>query len=240
MRLTHEGFSTLKLVDDDGTTLVIDPHAPIDADLVACSGGPWSERYMGFDGSQSLVAGPDLADVLGGKSTPCEVAGIAFRSANYEPLPGRADALAKARAALKSPAWAASRLRARMKTPDAPPVAWRIAVPNHTIAHLGLSLHRHTTSKVIAHIRALIEGVDLVLAGYPSGEEDAFVEQILSLSPKRLVLFDQVNDLRRTAKLPVETITPTRDRLMELGVETYVLVSGVSMRFEKDDTVKAW
>ena len=80
----------------------------------------------------------------------------------------------------------------------------------------------------------------MVLASFPTGEEEAFIEHIVALSPPRLLLMDQTNDLRRAAGLPAQLLTPIRDRLMQQDIDTHVFVAATSYRFEPDDTVKRW
>jgi hypothetical protein len=46
--------------------------------------------------------------------------------------------------------------------------------------------------------------------------------------------------VRRAAGLPTALITPTRDVLVARNLETHPFVSGTSVRFEVDDTIKRW
>jgi hypothetical protein len=79
-----------------------------------------------------------------------------------------------------------------------------------------------------------------VIAGFAYGDADAFVDHVVAIAPRRLLLMDQLNDARRRAGQQTEIVTPARDVLVARGVETHPLVAGISMRFERDDTVKRW
>jgi hypothetical protein len=77
-------------------------------------------------------------------------------------------------------------------------------------------------------------------SSYPHGQGKNFIEHMVQLSPQRVLIIDQTNDLRKAAGLPVALHTPIRDVLVAHEIETHVFVSGTSFRFEKDDTVKRW
>jgi hypothetical protein len=260
VRILHDGFAALRMYDDDERFFLVDPFDTThwhdvkgaDAEAVILTGGPWAERYDGVlalvrEGRKPRVVAPAaILDWLGqhgaieGVPAPCEISGTRIELVPYtpiDPVTGRRD---RVRAAIGNPRWALSRAAARRDLPDVPPHMARFGVPHgHTIAHLGVALHRDTDPGVLAEARRLSEGA-IVLSGYPHAESEAFVEHITTLAPRKLVLCDQTNDLRRAAGLPTELITPTRDVLVGRGVETHPFVSGTSVRFEKDDTIKRW
>jgi hypothetical protein len=260
VRILHDGYAALRLYDDEERFLLVDPFETrywhdvkgADAEAVVLTGGPWAERYDGVlalvkEGRRPRVVAPaPILDWLGkhgaieGLTAPCTVAGTTIEMVPYdpfEPVTGRRD---RVRAALGRPRWALDRFVAARDLPDAPPHLLRMVVPNgHTIAHLGVALHRNTDPAVLSEVRRLSEGA-VVVAGYAHGEQDAFVEHITALAPRRLLLCDQTNDVRRAAGLPTALITPTRDVLVARNLETHPFVSGTSVRFEVDDTIKRW
>lgn len=252
MRFIHDGFAALRIRDDEDRVLALDPWEEQECDVIALSGGPWAERYAGLDAlltsdkRPEVVAPEPLAGWLEqayGVSVhipPCSVSGFSFVALPYTPCEPSGGGVDRVRAALRRPRWAVDRLTARRRLPEAPPHAWRIELRHgHRFAHLGLALHSDTPSAWIARARTeLLAEVDNVLAGYSHGESAAFIRHIVSLMPARLLITDQVADLRRAAGLPVQLITPTRDELVRSDCESHVFVSGTAMRFEQDDTVK--
>jgi len=253
LRLTHDGFAALRIEDDNGRMLFVDPHEPSDFDYVALTGGPWAERFAGVGqhteshGHASLL-GPEETvgwvrqrPQLQPAAYPGQLGDFGIQALPYTPLESTHANVDKLRAALRNPVWASQRVVSKRGLPFCEPVALRIDVPqDHAIALLGLALHSHTPSRWIARARQLLEGVELVLASFPTGEEEAFIEHIVALSPPRLLLMDQTNDLRRAAGLPAQLLTPIRDRLMQQDIDTHVFVAATSYRFEPDDTVKRW
>lgn len=259
MRILHDGHAGLRFIDDEERFYLVDPFdASFWADVkgrtasgIFLSGGPWVDRLTGArailaSGARPVVvAEPSLAGWLGDVEAhdpdQGRVAGIGYLSWAYEPpvetTRGVGD---KLRAAVRNPRWALGRLGARRAVPVSKPRCWRFDVDHgHRIVHLGLALHAGTSDAFVADAAARCEGA-VVIAGYLPGDADAFVRQVLAIRPARLLLIDVVNDLRRDAGLPIEIVTPTRDRILEEGIDAHPFVSGVSVRFEKDDTIKRW
>jgi hypothetical protein len=253
MRILHDGFSALRLIDDHGRFVLIDPNddaafADVNGTVAAAvvvTGGPWAERYAGaalLADRTTLVADAAVIEALGGRGAPppATVDGFSFEALAYTPAEPRSGGRDRVAAAVLNPRWALGRLAARNKLPDAPPVALRIGVADgHELVHLGLSLHRDTPPEWIAEVAPWCEG-RTVVAGYPHGDGEVFVAHVLALKPRRLLLCDQSNDVRRAAGLPTELVTPVRDVLVARGLETHPFVSGTSVRFERDDTIKRW
>lgn len=261
LRILHEGFAGLRIVDDHDRFVLVDPHDDAGwtdpkgrhAAAIVLSGGPWAERYAGAaaiagDARRPWVIGaPAALDWLAKageitpKATPATVERFEVSATAYAPRQPRGARRDRVAAALKRPRWAARRWMARAGLPDAPPAMLRLRVADdHDFAHLGLALHGDQGSAFVAKARAFCEGADFVLAALPRGDEDAFVAQVLAIAPPRLVLIDQTGDVRRAAGLSGDLLTPVRDRLVAEGLETHVLVAGTSIRFEQDDTIKAW
>jgi hypothetical protein len=242
--LVHDGFATLRIITDTSSVVVFDPHDEVEADAVVLSGGPWAERWSGLTRVPSgvpVVAPRGASADRPMHAPPATVGGVALEALAYAPYEYEGGQLDRVRAALRHPRFATDRIRARRGVPDVAPHAYRISVPNgHTLVHLGLALHRGTTAAWLDSVRPWVEAADNVIAGYPHGEGEAAVRHLVNLAPKRVLFMDQVNDLRRAAGLDVQLLTPHRDALMDQGVETHVFVSGVSLRFEEDDTVKRW
>jgi L-ascorbate metabolism protein UlaG (beta-lactamase superfamily) len=262
MRILHEGHSALRIVDDEERVLLVDPYESKDAftdargaraHAVLLSGGPWVERYRGVVEMAKARRRPrvvasrpvlDWVATQGGieaVEADCEVTGTFVEALPYEIAEPERGTRDKLRAALTSPKFAAERFRGRRGLPETQPFAWRWKIPNnHLVVHLGLSLHDHTSAAWLEQCRVWCEGATAVVAGYPIGQSEAFIAHIMALKPRRVLIMDQTNDLRRDAGLPAEIITPVRDTLVARGVEAHPLVSGVSLRFDKDDTIKRW
>ena len=252
MRLLHEGFAALHIIDDDQKRIVLDPREPVDAGVVLLSGGPWAERFAAVDAMIAkrpvFVTSSDVAEWLRSldasldvRQPPCTIGGLTIDAVAYTALEPAGGGLDKVRAAIRRPRWASDRLAARRRLPDAAPLAWRLQVPHgHDLVHLGLALHNETPASFLDAVRPWVQTAENVLATYPHGEADAFVRHVRSLRPRRTLITDQTNDLRRAAGLPVDLLTPTRDVLVGDDLEVHVFVSGTSFRFEPDDTVKRW
>ncbi len=241
MRIEHLGHAGLRLVDDEGSGLLLDPfEAPGSSEPVLLTGGPWAERWRGaLLGGLVRVAAPDGA-WRGGLTYPCMVGEVRVRALSYDAPPVRSQAH-RARALLRHPrtAWRHRSLKGRM--PGGGPVALRLELPHdRVVVHLGLALHQETSSGWLASARLLCEGAELVLAGPAPGQQRAFERLAVQLAPRRLLVTDQVNDLRRELAMPVQGITLLRDRLQSRGVDAYVLVAGIRMRFEEDLTLHQW
>lgn len=260
VRILHDGFSALRFVDDDERFFLVDPADDARYDdvrgdhavAIVLSGGPWAERYGGAvqlaraGRRPTVIASRPVLDWLANHGEivahepPATFPGAAVEAmpyAPYEPKRGTRDRL---RAAIRRPKFALGRLQRRFELPDTPPLAWRLRVAHdHVIVHLGLGLHPGADAGFLDRARAWCDGA-VVIAGYPHGEGAAFIEHIRALRPKRLLLMDQTNDVRRQAGLDTELVTPVRDALVGLGIDTHPYVSGVSVRFEQDDTIKRW
>lgn len=249
MRLVHEGFCTLLCEDDRLQRWLFDPQEPDEADVYVFSGLPDPYAAQGLlevirRGDDPVVVAPRAAhDWLRshGKvqlSTPDEHE--ALTALPYQAPPSGA----ARRRGLRN------RVKARLgrlpeiavDLPSLHPVAWRLEVPDgHVVVHLGLALHDNTPAAWLDEARSvLLEGHTNLVAGYGLHQERAFIGHIRSLEPKRLLLMDLNNDRRRLEGREVPLITPTRDALLDAGLETHVFVSGVSQRFEPDNTVKRW
>lgn len=241
MRIEHLGHAGLRLVDDDGSGLLLDPYdVPDSGEPVLLTGGPWAERWRGaLLGGLVRVAAPDGA-WRGGLTYPAMVGEARVRALPYE-APTVRTQLDRARALLRHPrtSWRHRGLKGRM--PSAGPVALRLELPqDRVVVYLGLALHGGASSGWLASARLLCEGAELVIAGPAPGEHEPFEELAVQLGPRRLLVTDQVNDLRRDLDLPTRGITLLRDRLEARGVDAHVLVAGIRMRFEADLTVHQW
>lgn len=245
MRLIHDGFAALRILDDRDRILLVDPSDAKNATDVrgrkaawlCLTGGPWPERYRAADAvtrlGPVLCGPPDAGRAVGGDWAWRALDGMTIEAVPYVP-----------------PDQAPERgLRARFKRrlgsePDAAfdvaPHALRLGVADgHQLVHLGLALHAGTSPAFLEQIRPWIEGATL-LAGFGYGHGEPFLEHVTALRPRRVLLMDQTSDRRREQGLPVELVTPVRDVLVSRGIETHPFVSGTSHRFEPDDTIKRW
>ncbi len=245
MRLVHDGYAALRILDDRDRILLVDPsevrHATDvrgrRAAWVCLTGGPWPERYLAAKeviGLGPVVAGPPpLSGTFGRALDWRGVDGVTVEAQAY--TPPAEPTVTGVRARLRR------RWSTRSEAPiEAPPHVLRLEIAEgHRLVHLGLSLHADTPSAFLDRVQPWMENAT-VIAGFAHGHSEPFLEALTRLRPRRVLLMDQIADKRRELGLPVELVTPVRDVLVSRGIETHPFVSGTSHRFERDDTVKRW
>jgi hypothetical protein len=245
LRLIHDGYAALRILDDRERILLIDPVDAKNATDVrgrkvswlCLTGGPWAERYRAAEAVIALgpvVAGPPaLSKQLGVDVGWRGIEGLTIEALPYVPPEDTPERGLRARV----------RRRLGSETEsgfDVPPHVLRLEIADgHPFVHLGLSLHAGTPPSFIEEVRPWIPGAT-VIAGFGFGHGEPFLEWITALRPGRVLLTDQTSDQRRADGKGVELVTPVRDVLVSRGIETHPFVSGTSHRFERDDTVKRW
>lgn len=249
LRLSHEGDAGIR-VERRGRALRFDPATRPAPDDVVLLTGPGPDRTAGtLDAARAnvrpTVVAPDgVIDWLTrhgpveGGPAPREIDGVQIRSLSYAPprpgLSGVALSGVNVPALLRTgPATALRNIRARLDTPAAEPHALDLRFPDGArLLHLDLSLHRHTPPDWVDRAATLFAAPEWLIIGNPWGEGDAVLQWLPRFQPRRVLLTDLVNSHRRRAGLPTELITPLRDRLVGIGIETHVFAPQASYRFE--------
>ncbi len=249
LRLRHLGCAGLLLQLPGGRCIAVDP--PSDPGPEASLVLSWNEAER-LEGtavalrsgrSPELLARPELLDwaahrgAVNASRFPAELCGLRIEAQSYRPIPYATayEAMLKSRSGLLDPLRAARRLVARARLPSSPPQVLRFTLPDgRRLLHLNCSLHRWTPQDWLEQLAADWGGAELVLASWDTDQADEFMARIGHFAPGRLIVADLVNDVRRELDLPVQSYTPTADRLQAQGLSTLVLASGTALRFEGD------
>jgi hypothetical protein len=237
LRIVHEGGAGLQL-ERKGRWIRIDPVEQPSAEQVVLLTS--AERSRGTVEAlkaglrPTIVATATLLDWLKesgsseGFSPPCTVDGIQVESLSYSPLPSPVGNLLR-----MGPATALRQLSNRIRVPSAEPQVFCLHFEDGSrLLHLDLSLHQQTSAEWVEQARQRFGGAEWVIVGCPHGEAEAVVRLLPQFSPKKVLLTELVNTERRKLGLPIELVTPTRDRLVHAGLETHVFAPHASYRFE--------
>ncbi len=256
LRLTHPDRADIRL-EWAGRPIVFDPVEIADGDVVVLT-GPAPERLRGTVAALAAGKHPDvLADeailawlrghgtlgeaTLGLTSTSqVTVDGVTVRSMPYvatspvRPL----NHYLKASIIAFRPSRSLGILRAGREAADRGPVAsvapriFELTVPGvGRLVHLDLALTRLATPAWIASA-ADYAGADWVLAGCAYGESEAVATMLPGFAGKHVLVTELINTERRAVGLPVEGVTPLRDRLHADGLPAHVFATQASYRFE--------
>jgi hypothetical protein len=238
LRLIHREYAQITL-ERKGRWIIFDPYERPSTDQIVVITGPGQDRLKGSweavkAGVKPTVIAPDgvidyltEAGTLEGGPAPRVLDGVDFSCLSYAPhraaLPGlRAGPLSMMRAF-------AGRARAIAAEPQVFCLRFE---DGSRLLHLDLALHRDTQAEWMERAVSLFGGADWVIAGVPYGEADAVVRLLPRFQPAKILLTELVNTERKAKNLPIELITPTRDRLLQLGLETHVFAPHASYRFE--------
>ncbi|MSP55485.1 MAG: hypothetical protein EXR69_07780 [Myxococcales bacterium] len=251
VRLTHPDRADLR-VEWAGRPIVFDPVEPVAGDRVILTGaGP--DRIRGTAAAVANGKRPDVTadrailDWLGGlgplgegRLPEGEVDGVMVRSLAYtagavaRPL----NHFLKASIGVFRPSRVIGPLRAARESAEREPVAgvspriWELTLPGAgRLVHLDLALHRETSPSWLLS-SADYSGADWVITGCAFGESEAVATHLPHFAGKQILVTDLVNGERRARSLPVEGITPLRDRLHGLGMPAHVFATQASYRFE--------
>lgn len=251
VRLTHPDRADVR-VEWAGRPFVFDPVDPVEGDRVILTGaGP--DRVRGTAAAVANGMKPDviadraILDWLGGLGPlgaadlpDCEVDGVRVRSLPYA-APSVARPLThflKASLGVFRPSRGFGPLRTARESAGREPVAgvapriWELALPGAgRLVHLDLALHGELSPAWLV-ASADFAGADWVIAGCAFGEAEAVARHLPHFAGKQILVTDLVNGERRARSLPVEGITPLRDRLHGLGLPAHVFATQASYRFE--------
>lgn len=247
LRMEHPERADLRL-HRAGRTIVFDPARPFPDDAVVVLTGPAPDRVRGVAEAvaagkrPTVLASAELLDWLGGLGAldgavpPHEVDGVRFEAEPYTPPPPNAGPLSRqlvASLGALRPAATLRHLRERARLPGGQPRAWQLRFPDGTrLLHLDLALHRGASEAWVERVAAAWAEPDWLLLGSAWGEGDGVVRWVPRFGRTRVLLLDLVNGERRALGLPVELVTPLRDRLVAEGVDAYVFATEAGYRFE--------
>lgn len=238
IRLRHLGESGLAL-RIDGAELFVDPPFPVEGPAVLT----WSEaeRVLGVGAAAEaggwkgeLAAARPILDWLGCRGVvlqedqPVSLGGFDLRVRPFEPIPYAtpAEALRKARSALRHPGMAARRLAFTLRRPDTPPLVVVISRGGQRVVMLGQALHRFVTPEQARRLATWVGPVELVVAGTDYDDERATGALLGMFEAKSRVLADLIGDVRARLGLPVR---PLSLAMSAAPAGTHTLRSGGSL-----------
>lgn len=217
-----------------GRSILVDPLGPPGDDDIVLITGPGADRVRGVAEAVRAGRAPEVVapegvlawlEGQGRVRRGAEVIdGVRFEGLPYEPpAPGR-------RVGLRP----LSAIRAlRTRGPDGPPSAWQLTFPDGArMVLLDVALHAGTPEAWVDRAVERFGGAEWVICGVPFGEGAAVERLVGRFAATRVLLADLVNSERRAQGLPVELVTPVRDRVMAQGVEAHVFATQTSYRFE--------
>lgn len=247
LRVEHPERAELRLWRA-GRPVVFDPATPPPDDAVVVLTGPAPDRLRGTAeaveagrrptvlASEGVHAWLGRLGALEGGSGPTTVDGVRFEPRPYAPPPPAMGPLGRqllARVGAIRPGAGLRALRERARAPEDAPLAWRLTFPDGSaLLHLDLALHRGTPEAWVDEAATAWAGAEWLLLGAGYGEGDGVERWVGRFGAKRVLLCDLVNGERRALGLPVELVTPLRDRLVAQGLEAHVFATEASYRFE--------
>lgn len=240
LRILHQGTAELR-IEKKGRWILIDPlERPTTDNIVVLTGatadrvkGTWEAAKAGVKptvvASEPVLEWLKEAGPVEGLVAPQELDGVRFESLAYTGPRG-----ASVGEFLRmGPATAVRQLTSRARLPSAASQILCLQFEDGSrMLHLDLSLHRDTPSDWLEQAISRFRGADWVIAGCPHGEADAVVQLLPRFAPKKVLLTELVNTERKRLGLATELVTPTRDRLLGIGLETHVFAPHASYRFE--------
>lgn len=246
IRIEHGERAELRIVRD-GRTIVIDPEQPIEPGDVVVLTGPGPDRIRATAAAvregkcPTVVASEDILvwlqaiGPIDANTAPCTIDGVAFAAMPYTPPPfvrPPAREMVGALGALK-PTAALRALRERSKLPTGAPFVWQLTLPDGgRLLHLDLALHRNTEASWVEKAVAAFGKPEWLILGSQYGETDGVVQWLGHFEGKRVMVAELVNGERRALGLPIELVTPLRDRLCEAGTHAHVFATQTSFRYE--------
>ena len=260
LKLVHEGGSTIR-VERDGCYFCFNPTGDfqgvsvvIGHEQISLSG---VRQTISYGTRPKVVCNPEIADLLQGEGaielqdtsktidgmdvgimsyTPCEPKVLRFpRLTN----PASATRRAKHRVmrmteALTEPSKAVKNLINRGSPQHFSPAIVELTLPSgERLLHLNLSLHSNTDPNWVKQAQERFSGADWVIFGTAWNQESGLFSHLKGFNGKRYIFADLVNDSRREKGLPVNTMTPVADKLIDQGLEIHLFPPQASLRFEK-------
>jgi hypothetical protein len=260
LKLVHEGGSTIR-VERDGCFFCFNPTNDFQGVSVVI--GHEANSLTGVRQTISLgtrpkvVCNAELADVLESEGTielqdtSKSIHGIEVGIMNYIPCkpkvikfpripsPSAATKRAKNRVlrmteAISEPSKTVKNIINKESTKRLSPAIVELGLPSgQRLLHLNLSLHSSADTAWVKKAQERFSGADWVVFGTDWGQESGLFSHLKGFKGKRYIFADLVNDSRRERGLPINTMTPIADKLIDQGLDIHLFPPQASLRFEK-------
>lgn len=246
MRIGHRSHCEIR-IERKGRWIVFDPVTrPNPEDIVLITGAA-PERLRGTyeaieAGLKPTVVAPEpVLDWFSntgrydGGGVPREIDGVKIEGMSYAPVRGVRPLAHAVRLSFQGagPLTVWRDLTGRLRLPSCEPQIFHLTFPDKSrLLHLDLSLHRDTDPGWVERAQSLFGNPEWLIVGCPFGEADAVARWIPSFGATHVLVAELVNTDRKEKNLPIELVTPLRDRLVTLGVEAHVFAGGAGYRFE--------
>lgn len=241
LRILHSGNASLR-IERKGRWILVDPVERPTTDNIVVLTNPGADRVKGtweatkagvkptVIASEGILTWLREAGNIEGSPPPQSIDGVQVTATAYSPQRTSSSVGDLLR---MGPATAVRQLAGRSRLPTADPQVTCLTFEDQSrMLHLDLSLHRETPESWLEAAIAAYGGADWVICGVPHGEADAVVRMLPAFKPKKILLTEMVNTERKRLGMPIELVTPTRDRLLHAGLETHVFAPHASYRFE--------
>lgn len=237
LKIEHADFAELRL-SRRGRPIVFDPAVPPSTDDLVILTGPGPDRLRATADAvragvrPTVLAAPEIAAWLRGLGpveavppTATQLDDLGVRWLDYTPLPREARPF--------RPVAALRALRERTSWPEASPRVWQLTFPDGArLLHLDLALHRGASPAWLEDAVAAFANPEWILVGCAYGEGAAVQAALPRFGGRRVLVVEINNAERRALGLPIELVTPLRDKLVDVGVEAHVFATQASYRFE--------
>lgn len=246
LRIQHPEYAEIRL-ERKGRFLRIDPvEAPGEDEVVVLTSSAPHRARGTVEALQAgrrltIVASEPVLEWLSGLGTvdahafPATVDGVTIDAMPYA-APSVARPLSSFLRASVSGARAGGaikRIAEQVRFPTTEPQVIEVKLEDGgRMVHLDLALHKGTDPGWLDRAAARFGGAEWLLVGIPWGEGDSVVRHLGRFAAKRVLLAELLNAERREMGLPVELVTPWRDKLHAAGVEAHVFATQASYRFE--------
>lgn len=240
LRIVHHGTAGLR-IERKGRWILVDPTDRPTTDNIVVLTGPGADRVKGAWEAAKAGVKPTVvasapvmewlreAGPVEGEPPPQRIDGVTVEALSY--TPPRSSTMGEL--LRMGPATAVRQLSSRARLATAEPQVICLQFEDGSrLLHLDLSLHRDTPPAWLEEAVTRFGGADWVMVGCTYGEAEAVVRLLPRFSPKKVLLTELVNTERKRLGLPIELVTPTRDRLVGAGLETHVFAPHASYRFE--------
>lgn len=260
LKLVHEGGSTIR-VERDGCFFCFNPTNDFQGVSVVIGHEARSlagvRQTISYGTRPKVVCNSDIAGVLEAEGaielqdttkfihglevdivnyTPCEPKVIKFPRL---PSPSAVKRRAKNRVlrmteALSEPSKTVKNIINNAPKKHPSPAIVELKLPSgERLLHLNLSLHGSADTTWIKQAQERFSGADWVVFGTDWGQESGLFSHLKGFNGKRYIFADLVNDSRKKQGLPINTMTPVADKLIDQGLKVHLFPPQASLRFEK-------